>query len=97
MEHLANAIKINYNVSCDWEGSLYFGVTLKWGYDSHTVDLFIPGYIAYSIHQFQQATPPLLEHAPYKWMRTNYVSNQQLTPPLDLYKPLDPVGIKNIR
>ena len=55
------------------------------------------GYITAALHRFQNATPPRPEHAPYKWMRTNYVSNKRLTPPPELNKTFIPASINNIQ
>jgi hypothetical protein len=56
-DHLLNAIRTKYQLTCDWTGSLYCGVTLKWDYDKGTVDLSMPGYIARALHKFQHPTP----------------------------------------
>jgi endonuclease I len=44
-DHLIQAIEQHYKSSKDWEGQLYCGITLKWDYQCHTVDLSMPGYI----------------------------------------------------
>jgi hypothetical protein len=42
-EHLMECIKKNYNISNDWNGSAYCGLTLEWDYKNRTVDLSMPG------------------------------------------------------
>jgi hypothetical protein len=42
-EHLMEFIKKNYNISSDWNGSAYCGLTLEWDYKNCTVDLSMPG------------------------------------------------------
>jgi len=44
-DHLVNALKKNYNISEDWTGSLYCGITLDWNYTQRTLDISMPGYI----------------------------------------------------
>jgi hypothetical protein len=44
-QHLIYAIEEEYNVSKDWTGGLYFGITLKWDYENKHMDLSMPGYI----------------------------------------------------
>jgi hypothetical protein len=41
-EHLMACITQNYNISSDWKGSAYCGLTLEWDYKNCTVDLSIP-------------------------------------------------------
>jgi hypothetical protein len=43
--HLFNVIRELYEVTTDWTGLLYIGITLDWDYDTKTVDISIPSYI----------------------------------------------------
>jgi hypothetical protein len=54
--HLMKCIKNNYNISSDWKGSAYCGLTLEWDYKNRTVDLSIPGYIKAALHKYQHAS-----------------------------------------
>jgi hypothetical protein len=63
-EHLMACIKKNYNISSDWNGRAYCGLTLEWDY-KNTVDLSMPGYIKAALHKYQHATPARPEHAPH--------------------------------
>jgi hypothetical protein len=56
-EHLMECIKKNYNISRDWKGSAYCGLTLEWDYKNGTVDLSMPGYIKAELHKYQHAAP----------------------------------------
>jgi hypothetical protein len=75
-------IKQNYNISSDWNGSAYCGLTLDWDYKKHTVDLSMPGYIKAALHKYQHAAPTRPEHAPHMWnppvygAKTQYVENE---------------------
>jgi hypothetical protein len=40
--HLLNALKENYEVTEDWAGKLYCGISLDWDYKNKTVDLSMP-------------------------------------------------------
>jgi hypothetical protein len=42
-EHLMAFIKKKYNISSDWNGTAYCGLTLEWDYKNRTVDLSMPG------------------------------------------------------
>ena len=41
--HLINALQQNYNITTDWTGSLYFGLTLQWSYKKRWVNIHMPG------------------------------------------------------
>jgi hypothetical protein len=56
-EHLIGCIKQNYNISSDWNGSAYCGLTLEWDYKNRTVDLSMPGYIKAALHKYQHTAP----------------------------------------
>jgi hypothetical protein len=56
-EHIMELIKKNYNISSDWNGSAYCGLTLEWDYKNRTVDLSMSGYIKAALHKYQHASP----------------------------------------
>jgi hypothetical protein len=66
-EHVMTCIKKNYNISSDWKGSAYCGLTLEWDYENRTVDLSMPGYIKAALHKYQNIAPARPEHAPHTW------------------------------
>jgi hypothetical protein len=76
-EHLGECIKKNYNISSDWNGSAYCGLTLEWYYKNRTVDLSMPGYIRSALHKYQHAAPTRPEHAPHTWNPPIYGTKPQ--------------------
>jgi hypothetical protein len=56
-EHLMACIKKNHNISSDWKGSAYCGLTLEWDYKNRTVDLSMQGYIKAALHKYQHDAP----------------------------------------
>jgi hypothetical protein len=50
-EHLMTCIKKKYNISSEWNGTAYCGLTLDWDYKNRTVDLSMPGYIKAALHK----------------------------------------------
>jgi hypothetical protein len=64
-EHLMECIKKNYNISSDWNGSAYCGLTLECDYKNRTADLSMPGYIKAALHKYQHSFPARPEHAPH--------------------------------
>jgi hypothetical protein len=65
VDHLLQALKQEYEVTEDWTGALYCGITLDWNCKEGTLDLSIPGYVDASLHKFQHKSPTRPEHAPY--------------------------------
>jgi hypothetical protein len=77
-DHLIAALtSCNYQVSLDWEGSRYCGLSLEWDYLARTCDVSMPGYIARALQRFQHPTPPHPEHSPHEWQRPNYGAKTQ--------------------
>jgi hypothetical protein len=76
-EHLMECIKHNYNISSNWNGSAYCGLTLEWDYKNRTVDLSMPGYIKASLHKYQHAAPARPEHEPHTWNPPIYGAKTQ--------------------
>jgi hypothetical protein len=87
-EHLMACIKKNYNISSDWNGGAYCGLTLYWDYKKCTVDLYMPGYIKAALHKYQHAAPARPEHAPHTWnppiygAKTQFVNDATSSPAL---------------
>jgi hypothetical protein len=76
-EHLMTCINKNYNISTDWNGTAYCGLTLDWDYKNHTVDLSMPGYIKAALHKYQHPAPARPEHAPHTWNPPIYGAKTQ--------------------
>jgi hypothetical protein len=64
-EHLMACIKKKYNISRDWNGTAYCGLTLELDFKNRTVDLSISGYIKAALHKYQHPSPARPEHAPH--------------------------------
>ena len=55
--HLINALQEKYEITQDWSGSIYSGITQNWDYKSGILDISIPVYIKEELHKFQHPTP----------------------------------------
>jgi endonuclease I len=66
-ENLMACIRKNYDISSDWNGTDYCGLTLDWDYKKRTVDLSMPGYIKAALHKYQHPAPARPEYAPHTW------------------------------
>jgi hypothetical protein len=64
-DHLMACIKKKYNISSDWYGTSYYGLTLDWNYQDRTVDLSMPGYIKAALHNYQHPAPERPEQSPH--------------------------------
>jgi hypothetical protein len=76
-EHLMACIKKNYNISSDWNGAAYCGLTLEWDYKNRIVDLSMPGYIKAALHKYQHPAPARPKHAPHTWNPPIYGAKTQ--------------------
>ncbi len=45
VDHLLNALKKDDEVTEDWTGKKYLGLTIEWDYDNQKVHLWMPAYI----------------------------------------------------
>eukprot|EP00957_Ditylum_brightwellii_P180915 13783471-Ditylum_brightwellii.AAC.1 len=63
VHHLIQVLRDKYNISEDWEGKLYCGLTLEWNYMLDMVDISMTGYIKATLHKFQHPTPAKPEYA----------------------------------
>ena len=69
-EHLVQAVKKNYDVSTNWKGDKYCGLTIDWNYRKGYVDISMPGYVQQTLKRFKHT--PKAQHAPHKWTRPSY-------------------------
>jgi hypothetical protein len=62
-DHLGDAILRSYELTTDWEGNIYSGMTLKWDYKNRTCcDISMPGYVSNVLSKFQHDTPNHPKH-----------------------------------
>ena len=55
--HLKKTLKRWYDITTDWSGSKYVGISLKWDYKNRTLDTSVPGFVANKLNQFQHCLP----------------------------------------
>jgi hypothetical protein len=88
-DHLLATLGKHYQVSVDWEGTRYCGLTLQWDYVKRTCDISMPGYIARALQRFQHVPPAKAEHSPHPWQRPTYGAKTQFAPLPDSTTALD--------
>jgi hypothetical protein len=65
--HLRNAILHNYQITMDWGGTVYSGITLKWYYGKRTCDISMLRYVNNDLNEFQHDNPKTPHHTPSKY------------------------------
>ena len=84
VDHLIQALCELYELHIDWSGTLYVGITLKWNYCQHTVELSMPKYVEHALHKFQEHRhPPYPQHSAHEWTRPVYGAPVQYAPAPD--------------
>jgi hypothetical protein len=86
-DHLNNALLKTYELTTDWEVTVYSGMTLKLDYKNRTCDISMPGYVSNVLRKFQHDAPKHPQHTPSRYVtpvygaKTQYVTKDE-TPPL---------------
>jgi hypothetical protein len=75
-QHLKNALKEHYKLTCNWTGKRYIGITLDWDYNKCHVHLSMPNYVQKALKQFQHKAGKL-QHAPYQSTPIQYGAKKQ--------------------
>jgi hypothetical protein len=55
--YLRNSLLKTYELTTDWSGTEYSGMTLKWDYKHRTCDICTPPYISNVLSKFQHEAP----------------------------------------
>ena len=95
-EHLIKALQSHYQLSVDWTGGMFCGITLKWDYEKRTVDLSMLGYIQKALLKFQHPTPTVPVDAPHKHTPIKYGAQPQMVP-IDMSPKLSPTDITRVQ
>ena len=71
-DHLVRVLKEHYEISEDWEGKKYIGLTFDWDYKKRQVHVSMPGYRDLALIRFKHRTPKRRQDQPYKYVIPNY-------------------------
>ena len=63
--HFVSVIKKHYEISEDWRGGNYVGLTFEWDYENRCVHVSMPGYVGHAIIRFKHGTPRQAQDQPY--------------------------------
>ena len=94
-EHLIQALQKLYNISINWTGSLFCGLTIDWDYTERTCDIYMPKYLQIALLKFQHLAPKRPQHAPHSWAKPTYGAHVQYTQDDDS-SPLFPAKTINL-
>ena len=96
-DHLMNTLKIYYeNITTDWEGKLYFGITMTWDHTKRYLDISIPGYVKQYLHQLNHKIPKNPHYQPYPAPERTYGADSQKMKPIDMSPALPKERVNQI-
>jgi hypothetical protein len=75
--HLRNALLRHYEITTDWDETVYSGITLDWDYNKRTCDISMPGYIFNVLNKFQHDIPKTAQHTPSRYVTPVYDAKMQ--------------------
>lgn len=97
MDHLLETLRKKYQITVDWTGGKYLGLTLDCDYKHRTVDISMPTYIDKALARFQHPAPAKPQHSPHAWNKPVYGSKQQLTVDPDIGTPLTTTEVTKLQ
>ncbi len=86
--HLKHVLEEYYQLTCDWDGRQYIGITLDWDYQRRHVHLSMPGYVKKALKLFQHQLM-FTQDAPYPSVPIQYGAKQQYATQESTAPPLD--------
>ena len=75
--HLIQILKEHYEISEDWKGAKFIGLTLDWDYTMQKVHISMPGYIDDALARFQHERPKRRQNSPHRHVTPNYGARAQ--------------------
>ena len=96
--HLLSILKHEFtDVSTDWDGKLYCGISLDWNYEERWVDISMPGYIKKMLEKYKHESPPKPQHSPYVIAPKKYGKDAHDPIPQDDSPPATAAEVKRIQ
>ena len=75
--HLISILKQHYEISEDWSGTKYIGITFEWDYSNRRVHLSMPGYITKALQRFGHEKPRRVQNSPHPHVAPVYGAKAQ--------------------
>ena len=88
-EHLKGVLEEHYEVSTDWAGKKYIGLSLDWDYERREVHVSLEGYVERAAKELGHEPPCKRQTSPWrcapiKWgAKQQFVEEEKPSPPLD--------------
>ena len=99
--HLLKTLKLNYEITTDWEGTKFAGIDLAWDYHAQhanrTCHISMNGYIAKVLLKYGHPRPNKPKLSPHKNREVIYGAKEQLAPEDDTAPPLDSQVTKRVQ
>ena len=96
-EHLKKALEQVYDVTTDYSGKNYCGLSLNWDYDAGHVDVAMPKFVEKALQKLQHIPPKKPQHQPHKHISPIFGQQQQFTTPPDETPYLTPKETRYIQ
>ena len=81
-KHLVNALVENYEISQDWDGKKYCGLTLGWENKARKVHVSMPEYVQDTFQQFKHHPPQKKQDQPYPHTPPEICEGGRRLPPI---------------
>ena len=94
--HLFDSLRARYNITCDWNGSLYLDLTTYWDYNRRRVKISMPEYNPNVLLRFKHLPHIRNQDIPHACGRVVYSKSQYPTQE-DSAPKLPPTGILHIQ
>ena len=72
-----NALVEHYEISQDWDGKEYCGLTLEWEHEARKVHVSMPGYVQDALQRFKHYHPQRQQDQPYPHTSPEYGAKVQ--------------------
>ena len=95
--HLINILKEHYEISEDWSGEKYIGITFDWDYRNRKVHLTMPGYIRKALQRFGHERPRRQQNSPHPHVAPIFGAKAQYVEVETPSTPLDKEGQKYVQ
>ena len=70
--HLKNALQESYDVTTEWDGKGYIGITLDWYYERRQVHLSMPEYVEKALQKFRHDFKKRTQNQPFPSAKIHY-------------------------
>jgi len=97
VDDLITLLGKQYEMTIDWSGTKYIGLTLRWNYKKGIVDLSMPGYIQRALQRFQHPQPTRPQHSPHPWTGPTFGTRSQQIPEVIESPPVDTNQVKRLQ